>query len=314
MMNDSIKRADPSNSRLEYTLNVPYELKVHDIVIDKIRFLGDFNIRLVNDLLALKDPNLDVNFSDDLSRFNGFYQATNGERIYFDYSYPRAQATKSRNTWIEFNPAKFPVDEMGVLTDVLFSYMNNVHCTRLDLAFDVEEDLSSYQVYQSTAVVRREFFNRNNQLETRYLGSPNSDSYIKIYDKKAEQLTKHIQIEQPVLWRFEITLKTEKIYYLINALDNIDLYLPNYENLDTVQEKAMMFYLQSDLNNWSKIDKRTKTKYRKYIREHSDFKVTEILRKNLKKQEKRLITEVNDFLILFNTQKKLVAADTTTNL
>lgn len=72
---------------------------IRKILIDKIRFTGDFNLGYINKILMYDDPNLDFNHDEDFTRFWGFYESSNGERVNFEFNQPKATATKSRNTW-----------------------------------------------------------------------------------------------------------------------------------------------------------------------------------------------------------------------
>lgn len=292
----------PSNSQLGHTIGVI----IDKISIDKIRFTGDFNIGYVDKIMLYHDPNLDFHHNEDFTRFWGYYESSNGERVYFDYNQLKATATKSRNTWVEFNPNKFPTDDLKPLIDVLFKFMNNTHLTRIDLAFDIQADLSNYKVFKNVGIQQRIFLGRKSEVETMYIGSPTSDNHIKIYNKKLQlEKEENIYIDLEDLWRFEITLKSKKIYDLRNALRNIDLYLPNYELSDSLQEKAMLYFLEEHPNHWQDLHQNTRTKYRKIIKETQDFVITDTLRNKLIEESERLVDEMNNFLEMFNNAKKI---------
>lgn len=247
----------PSNSQLQGTIDVT----IDKISIDKIRFTGDFNIGYIDKIMLYHDPNLDFHHNEDFTRFWGFYEAGNGERVYYDFNQLKATATKSRNTWIEWNPNKFPEDELKPLIDTLFQFMNNTHLTRIDLAFDIQSDLSNYRVFKSSPMKQRIFLGRKQEIETIYIGSPLSDNHIKIYNKKLQlEKEEHTYLDLEHLWRFEITLKSKKIYDLVSSLDKVDLYLPNYEMIESVQEKAMLYFLDNHPNHWQDLHKNTRSK------------------------------------------------------
>lgn len=294
--------ADCSNSLLDY----PLSTEIDKTLIDKIRVTGDFNVGFIDEMMLLKDANLDFSHSEDFTYFRGFYQASNNERVHFEYNFIRAESLDIRNTWIEWNPAKFPDADLEVLKEVLFQYMNNVHLTRIDLAFDVHDDLSNYQIFKGRPIEHRSFYSNDSKLETRYIGSPNSTRHIKVYNKKLQlEKIENIYIEAVELWRFEITLKNRAINEFVHSLDSIELYLPNYEKLNSVQESAMLFYLLSDDNNWSKLNPKTRTKYRKIIKDTQDFNLTDQLRQRLDDEENEIVYRLNHYLGLFNTSNKV---------
>lgn len=291
---------DLSNSRL----SSPTIPNIHRISIDKLRIMADFNIGFVGDLATIKHKNLVFNHNEDFSKFWGYYINADREKINFGYDENKARATKSRNLWVEFNPNKF--QDFELIQKYLLQYANNASPTRLDLAFDIETDLSNYKIHETTPVSERLYLGRTKKLETRYLGSPMSDLQVRIYNKKLELFKNdRIEIEQDELWRFEIQLKAEKIYDLANSLDKLLFYLPNYEMFDSVQEKAMAYYLINEPNAISQIDPKTKTKYRKLIKETQDFFLSEIMRKELKEQSTDLVDELNGYLNMFNNAKKI---------
>ena len=279
---------------------------IRKILIDKIRFTGDFNLGYIDKILMYDDPNLDFNHDEDFTRFWGFYESSNGERVNFEFNQPKATATKSRNTWVEWNPNKFPTDELQPLQDVLFKFMNNTHITRVDLAFDINRDLSNYRIYKNTPLKQRIFYGQRSEIETMYIGSPVSDNHIKIYNKKLQLETEeNTYIDLEHLWRFEITLKSKKIYDLHNSLNKVNFYLPNYEMVENIQEKAMLYFLEDHPNHWHTLSKNTRTKYRKLQRETQDFVISDILREKLVNESDLLVNKINNFLEMFNNAKKI---------
>ena len=293
----------PSNSQLHLS---KWEKLVKNTSIDKLRVTGDFPIGQVGELVSCKDKNLHFNLSDDWDTFRGYYQATNGEKVHFEYNSPRAIATKSSNTWIEFNPNKFPLNELETLRLVLFQFMNDCKMTRADIAFDILANLSNYKVYKRTPLVQRFFYGRKSEIETIYLGSPVSDNHIKIYNKKLELLkNENIEIEDDDLWRLEITLKSKKIYDLKTALKNFELYLPYFQTIEKPRDRAMLYYLNEYENEWQNLSDKARAKYRRMIRETQSFYLTNYLRDVLNHESERLVSEMNNFLEMFNNAKKI---------
>src|SRR5699024_10154775 len=66
------------------------------------------------------------------------------EKVYIEYDKVKADSWDRRNMRIEFNPNKLTRDEMIWLKQNIIDYMEDDGFTRLDLAFDFEDDLSDY--------------------------------------------------------------------------------------------------------------------------------------------------------------------------
>ena len=75
--------------------------------------------------------------------------------------------------------------------------------------------------------------------------------------------------------------------------------------VESIPEKAMLFFLDNHPNHWDDLHENTKTKYRKLLKETQDFIITEILRTRLIKESERLVNEMNSFLEMFNNAKKI---------
>src|SRR5699024_6233263 len=74
------------------------------------------------------------------------------------------------NMRIEFNKNKFTRDVIIWLKQNIISYMEDDGFTRLDLAFDFEDDLSDYYAMSDKAVKKSIFYGRNGKPETKYFG------------------------------------------------------------------------------------------------------------------------------------------------
>ena len=79
------------------------------------------------------------------------------EKVYIEYDKVKADSWDRRNMRIEFNPNKLTRDEMIWLKQNIISYMEDDGFTRLDLAFDFEDDLSDYYAMSDKAVKKTIF-------------------------------------------------------------------------------------------------------------------------------------------------------------
>lgn len=307
------KKPTLSNSRFHYPLSgalveIPVSTIIQKMSIDKIRFMGDFNSVFLTSILSVADLNFKIKVynNDEYLNFDGYYQGSNGARIYFGCNTIKAKATNSRDTWVEFNPNKFPKDEIIYLQHYLFQFMNNVHITRLDLAFDLTVDLSDTHTFKHTRQKSTKIYGLDNAIETIYFGSPTSSKQIRIYNKKRQlEQVERVEIDDNVLWRVEIELAGKEIYKILNALNGIEIYIPKYEMLENVQETAMLHYLMSNENNWQKVNPKTRTKYRKLVKETQDFYITDHLRFYLNTYYMNILDQANEYIDLFNTGKKI---------
>jgi hypothetical protein len=80
------------------------------------------------------------------------------EKVYIEYDKVKADSWDRRNMRIEFNPNKLTRDEMIWLKQNIISYMEDDGFTRLDLAFDFEDDLSDYYAMSERKAVKKTIF------------------------------------------------------------------------------------------------------------------------------------------------------------
>ncbi|MBD7993673.1 replication initiation factor domain-containing protein, partial [Ochrobactrum sp. Sa2BUA5] len=126
------------------------------------------------------------------------------EKVYIEYDKIRSDAFDRRNMRVEFNPNQLTHDEMLWLKKNVIDYMEDDGFTRLDLAFDFEDDLSDYYAMSDKALKRTVYFGVTGKAETKYFGSRDSDRFIRIYNKKKERKDNaDIEIDAEHLWRVE---------------------------------------------------------------------------------------------------------------
>jgi len=127
------------------------------------------------------------------------------EKVYIEYDKVKADTWDRRNMRVEFNPNKLTHEEMLWLKQNVIGYMEDDGFTRLDLAFDFEDDLSNYYAITDKAVKKPVFYVSDGKQETKYFGVRDSDRFIRIYNKKQERKDNaYVEVMSDNLWRVEI--------------------------------------------------------------------------------------------------------------
>ncbi|MGX0474633.1 replication initiation protein RepD/replication initiation factor, partial [Staphylococcus hominis] len=134
------------------------------------------------------------------------------EKVYIEYDKVKADTWDRRNMRVEFNPNKLTHEEMLWLKQNIIDYMEDDGFTRIDLAFDFEDDLSDYYAMSDKALKKTVFYGINGMPETKYFGVRDSERFIRIYNKKKERKDNaDIEITSEHLWRVEIELKRNMV-------------------------------------------------------------------------------------------------------
>ncbi|MCY1573948.1 replication initiation protein, partial [Staphylococcus pettenkoferi] len=124
------------------------------------------------------------------------------EKVYIEYDKVKADTWDRRNMRVEFNPNKLTHEEMLWLKQNIINYMEDDGFTRIDLAFDFEDDLSNYYAMTDKAVKKTVFYGRDGKPETKYFGVRDSDRFIRIYNKKQERKDNaDVEVMSDHLWR-----------------------------------------------------------------------------------------------------------------
>lgn len=284
------KQTDLSNSRSPLHL-----LKVS---LDKVRIVGDLNWQVIDFILNNSPLEMQFTYQDPVSgRFTGYIQTKDDKStLNFEFNPARANATKSSSFWVEWNPNKISQETVDIMENYLIQYVSNAHITRLDFAFDFENDFAEAYLLRKSKSKSGVWYGTTGLVETRYFGSEKSNKHIKVYNKKIELREKqNIEIQQEYLWRVEVTLKGKKLREIDKMFDNLFLGLPDLDRVE-IRERAMIFYLIHHENAWNDLASATKSKYRKLIQEISDCDITDEMVKGLEANKERLIQEANGYL------------------
>ena len=166
------------------------------------------------------------------------------EKVYIEYDKVKADSWDRRNMRIEFNPNKLTRDEMIWLKQNIISYMEDDGFTRLDLAFDFEDDLSDYYAMSDKAVKKTIFYGRNGKPETKYFGVRDSNRFIRIYNKKQERKDNaDAEVMSEHLWRVEIELKRDMVDYWNDCFSDLHILQPDWKTIQRTADRAIVFML-----------------------------------------------------------------------
>ena len=211
------------------------------------------------------------------------------EKVYIEYDKVKADTWDRRNMRVEFNPNKLTHEEMLWLKQNIIDYMEDDGFTRIDLAFDFEDDLSDYYAMTDKAVKKTVFYGRDGKPETKYFGVRDSDRFIRIYNKKQERKDNaDVEVMSEHLWRVEVELKRDMVDYWNDCFNDLHILKPAWTTLEKINEQAMVYTLLHEESMWGKLSKNTKTKFKKLIREISPIDLTELMKSTLKANEKQL--------------------------
>lgn len=215
------------------------------------------------------------------------------EKVYIEYDKVKADTWDRRNMRVEFNPNKLTHEEMLWLKQNIIDYMEDDGFTRLDLAFDFEDDLSDYYVMSDKALKKTVFYGINGMPETKYFGVRDSDRFIRIYNKKQERKDNaDVEVTSDHLWRVEIELKRDMVDYWNDCFEDLHILKPDWTTLEKLKDQAMIYMLIHEEGVWGKLERHAKYKYKKLIKEISPVDLTELMKSTLRENEKQLQKQI----------------------
>ena len=220
------------------------------------------------------------------------------ERVYIEYDKVKADTWNRRNMRVEFNPNKLTYEEILWLKQNIINYMEDDAFSRLDLAFDFEEDLSDYYAITDKSVKKTVFYGRNGKPETKYFGVRDSDRFIRIYNKKQERKDNaDVEVTSEHLWRVEIELKRDMVDYWNDCFNDLHILKPNWKIVERTSDRAIVFMLLNNEEEWGKIHRNSRTRYKKLIKEISPVDLTDMMRLSLKENASQLQKQIDFWLL-----------------
>ncbi|BCQ11354.1 replication initiation factor domain-containing protein [Staphylococcus aureus] len=286
---DNFSKTGYSNSRLSVPI---WDTPQPKLSFDAMTIVGNLNKNNAQKLSEFMSLEPQIRLWDILQ--TKFKAKALQEKVYIEYDKVKADTWDRRNMRVEFNPNKLTHEEMFWLKQNIIDYMEDDGFTRLDLAFDFEDDLSDYYAMTDKSVKKTIFYGRNGKPETKYFGVRDSDRFIRIYNKKQERKDNaDIEIISEHLWRVEIELKRDMVDYWNDCFSDLHILQPDWKTIQRTADRAIVFMLLSDEEEWGKLHRNSRTKYKNLIKEISPVDLTDLMKSTLKANEKQLQKQID---------------------
>ncbi|WP_210142201.1 replication initiation factor domain-containing protein, partial [Staphylococcus sp. GDY8P57P] len=262
---DNFSKTGYSNSRLSVHIDDTPHPKLS---FDAMTIVGNLNKNNAKKLSEFMSVEPQIRLWDMLQ--TKFKAKALQEKVYIEYDKVKADSWDRRNMRVEFNPNKLTHEEMLWLKQNIIDYMEDDGFTRLDLAFDFEDDLSDYYAMTDKAVKKTIFYGRNGKPETKYFGVRDSDRFIRIYNKKQERKDNaDVEVMSEHLWRVEIELKRDMVDMWNDCFNDLHILKPDYTKVSKTSERHTVMALLYDESEWGKLNRNTKYKFKKIFKEIS---------------------------------------------
>lgn len=216
------------------------------------------------------------------------------ERVKFD-------KTKGR---IDFNPNKIRPFLHGELKRFIHNLFDNPHFSRADVACDMvdipDEFIRQYRVVDPISF--KPIYGANGLLETAYWGSRSSERQVRMYNKKLEQTKKKEVVPKEIQtwWRIEVQLRRAKAEEWASVVsESLNSFSsPHYfPNSMSPIEQAVITGLITNQDLWGGLNRRTKYKYRKLLKEIAENdELTQHLKASFSESAKDLKDELDSWL------------------
>ena len=286
---DNFSKTGYSNSRLNRHTMYTRSPKLS---FDAMTIVGNLNKNNAQKLSEFMSVESQIRLWDMLQ--TKFKAKALQEKVYIKYDKVKADTWDRRNMRVEFNPNKLTHEEMLWLKQNIIDYMEDYGFTRLDLAFDFEDDLNDYYAMTDKAVKKTIFYGRNGKPETKYFGVRDSDRFIRIYNKKQERKDNaDAEVMSEHLWRVEIELKRDMVDYWNDCFSDLHILQPDWKTIQRTADRAIVFMLLSDEEEWGKLHRNSRTKYKNLIKEISPVDLTDLMKSTLKANEKQLQKQID---------------------
>lgn len=261
------------------------------ISFDRMTIVGNLNKNNAQKLSEFMSTEPQIRLWDILQ--TKFKAKALQEKVYIEYDKVKADTWDRRNMRVEFNPNKLTHEEMLWLKQNIIDYMEDDGFTRIDLAFDFEDDLSGYYAMSDKALKKTVFYGINGMSETKYFGVRDSDRFIRIYNKKQERKDNaDVEVTSDHLWRVEIELKRDMVDYWNDCFNDLHILKPDWKIIERTSDRAIVFMLLNDEEEWGKIHRNSRTKYKNLIKEISPVDLTELMKSTLRENEKQLQKQI----------------------
>lgn len=202
----------------------------------------------------------------------------------------------------------------------MIALMENPHFTRLDIAFDIingYKPVMKHKIYRFNASQSEfsvadysnlEITGRGRSIETIYSGKRKSEKMIRYYNKLIEQKSRKKVVSKDIVsWeRLELQLRGKKPIEWLKCAEEMLSYfkMPDIQNVENVQDRAMLYALDTHLVEYKELSKATRAKFRKLIKENNGFddEYSKLCLEVLEKEKDNLENELSEFLALVNLE------------
>jgi hypothetical protein len=285
---DSFSKTGYSNSRLSVPI---WDTPQPKLSFDAMTIVGNLNRDNAQKLSEFMSIEPQIRLWDILQ--TKFKAKALQEKVYIEYDKVKGDTWDRRNMRVEFNPNKLTHEEMLWLKQNIIDYMEDDGFTRIDLAFDFEDDLSDYYAMTDKSVKKTIFYGRNGKPETKYFGVRDSDRFIRIYNKKQERKDNaDVEVMSEHLWRVEIELKRNMVDYWNDCFDDLHILKPDYSTIEKAPDRHTIMALLFDENEWGKLERKKKYRMKKLMTEISPIDLTDLMKSTLKANEKQLQKQI----------------------
>ncbi|POA04693.1 replication initiation factor domain-containing protein [Staphylococcus caprae] len=286
---DNFSKTGYSNSRLSVPI---WDTPQPKISFDAMTIVGNLSRDNAQKLSEFMSVEPQIRLWDILQ--TKFKAKALQEKVYIEYDKVKADTWDRRNMRVEFNPNKLTQEEMLWLKQNIIDYMEDDGFTRLDLAFDFEDDLSDYYAMTDKSVKKTIFYGRNGKPETKYFGVRDSDRFIRIYNKKQERKDNaDVEVMSEQLWRVEIELKRNMVDYWNDCFEDLHILKPDYSTIEKAPDRHTIMALLFDENEWGKLERKKKYRMKKLMTEISPVDLTDLMKLTLKANEKQLQKQID---------------------
>lgn len=157
--------------------------------------------------------------------------------------------------------------------DSILVNLRHIKVTRIDLAIDFPFDLSTYYMDTQQPKSSSNYLSSSKNLETQYLGGRGSAEQFRIYDKQRQAGLDETK------WRVEAQYRFRATSELLNLVPFSGLQISKPVTTGTTPVDAIFLHaLQTKPELFGPLDKRTRAKYRKMLRDDKTEDIGQVCR------------------------------------
>lgn len=261
-------------------------MKILNVSFDRLSLVGNLYKTAESDLQRVMDYNNSKILKAMSSKITA--QLYDGN-VFIDYDQFQGKAFNKGNFKIDYNPNKLTPEQNRELVSTFKPMLHDLHYTRVDLAFDVDFELSAYTHEHVNPLKSNVYCSPTGKIETMYYGSRQSDFYSRTYDKNVEREAKaDLEKKIPVWWRYELEIKNRSAIENMIACDfpvfeRVKFKKYGYETLGGL-DRLIVQNIVEHPENMGALSKYQRSKYRKIMQEMECEDITPLFERELKKE------------------------------